>query len=83
MTGETLAAVDCGTNSTRLLVSRGGAIVERLMTITRLGQGVDEHRPAGQMEELLGPVRAHTAPGPAGKDNRVDGHKKQESKARG
>jgi exopolyphosphatase/guanosine-5'-triphosphate,3'-diphosphate pyrophosphatase len=38
---ETLAAVDCGTNSTRLLVSRDGATLERLMTITRLGQDVD------------------------------------------
>src|SRR4051812_40549392 len=40
--GEVLAAVDCGTNSTRLLVSEGGTrTVERLMRITRLGQGVD------------------------------------------
>jgi exopolyphosphatase/guanosine-5'-triphosphate,3'-diphosphate pyrophosphatase len=37
-----LAAVDCGTNSTRMLVSDGGHhTVERLMRITRLGQGVD------------------------------------------
>jgi exopolyphosphatase/guanosine-5'-triphosphate,3'-diphosphate pyrophosphatase len=37
-----VAAIDCGTNSTRLLV-RGpdGAALERLMRITRLGQGVD------------------------------------------
>jgi exopolyphosphatase/guanosine-5'-triphosphate,3'-diphosphate pyrophosphatase len=39
---EVLAAIDCGTNSTRLLVSEGGTrTVERLMRITRLGQGVD------------------------------------------
>jgi exopolyphosphatase/guanosine-5'-triphosphate,3'-diphosphate pyrophosphatase len=38
---STVAAVDCGTNSTRLLVSRDGETVERLMRITRLGQGVD------------------------------------------
>ena len=39
---DVLAAVDCGTNSTRLLVSEGGErTVERLMRITRLGQGVD------------------------------------------
>src|SRR5207237_4945002 len=39
---EMLAAVDCGTNSTRLLVSEDGdRTVERLMRITRLGQGVD------------------------------------------
>ena len=43
-----VAAIDCGTNSTRVLVARaapGGRppyeIVERLMRITRLGQGVD------------------------------------------
>ncbi|MCU1461288.1 MAG: Ppx/GppA phosphatase family [Acidimicrobiales bacterium] len=38
----TVAAIDCGTNSTRLLVAddRGRAL-ERLMRITRLGQGVD------------------------------------------
>ncbi|MCU1451657.1 MAG: Exopolyphosphatase [Acidimicrobiales bacterium] len=39
---EVLAAIDCGTNSTRLLVSAGGErTLERLMRITRLGQGVD------------------------------------------
>ncbi len=37
-----VAAVDCGTNSTRLLVADGsGRQLERLMTITRLGQDVD------------------------------------------
>lgn len=37
-----VAAVDCGTNSTRLLVADSdGRQLERLMTITRLGQGVD------------------------------------------
>ncbi len=37
-----VAAVDCGTNSTRLLVATtAGRTVERRMTITRLGQGVD------------------------------------------
>ena len=45
MTGPVVAAVDCGTNSTRLLVARrgeGGELetIERLMTITRLGAGV-------------------------------------------
>src|SRR5436305_4336219 len=39
---DVVAAIDCGTNSTRLLVSEGGTrTVERLMRITRLGQGVD------------------------------------------
>lgn len=35
------AAIDCGTNSTRLLVHDGRQSIERLMRITRLGQGVD------------------------------------------
>jgi exopolyphosphatase/guanosine-5'-triphosphate,3'-diphosphate pyrophosphatase len=39
------AAIDCGTNSTRLLVARPGQpALERLMRITRLGQGVDRDR---------------------------------------
>ena len=41
-TDGALAAIDCGTNSTRLLVAYSdGRTVERLMRITRLGQGVD------------------------------------------
>ncbi len=40
-----VAAVDCGTNSTRLLVAGpDGAPIERLMRITRLGEGVDVNR---------------------------------------
>ena len=38
---DLVAAVDCGTNSTRLLVGDGTTTVERLMRITRLGEGVD------------------------------------------
>lgn len=39
------AAIDCGTNSTRLLVARPrGEMLERLQRITRLGQGVDQTR---------------------------------------
>jgi exopolyphosphatase/guanosine-5'-triphosphate,3'-diphosphate pyrophosphatase len=39
-----VAAVDCGTNSTRLLVAAaGGATLARLMRITRLGQDVDRN----------------------------------------
>lgn len=39
------AAIDCGTNSTRLLVAEpGGPTFERLNRITRLGQGVDRTR---------------------------------------
>lgn len=38
----TVAAIDCGTNSVRLLVrSPDGTSLERLMRITRLGRGVD------------------------------------------
>jgi exopolyphosphatase/guanosine-5'-triphosphate,3'-diphosphate pyrophosphatase len=42
-----VAAIDCGTNSTRLLIAeapgtgRGFTILDRRMRITRLGQGVD------------------------------------------
>ena len=40
-----VAAIDCGTNSTRLLVAdEEGRILDRLMRITRLGQGVDRSR---------------------------------------
>lgn len=42
MSPERRAAVDVGTNSTRLLVVHGGETVTREMTITRLGAGVDE-----------------------------------------
>jgi len=40
MTGP-VAAIDCGTNSVRLLVTDGERQFDRLMRITRLGQGVD------------------------------------------
>lgn len=40
-----MAAVDCGTNSTRLLIAGDdGATLSRLMRITRLGAGVDGRR---------------------------------------
>jgi len=43
-----VAAIDCGTNSTRLLVSRGGKeALAREMTITRMGHGVDR---TGQLD---------------------------------
>ncbi len=45
MSRPAVAAIDCGTNSTRLLVSDSdGRPLERRMTITRLGQGVDASR---------------------------------------
>ncbi len=37
-----VAAIDCGTNSTRLLISENGKTLDRRMVITRLGQGVDK-----------------------------------------
>ncbi len=44
-----VAAIDCGTNSTRLLVvDAGGRTLERLMRITRLGQHVDRD---GRLDE--------------------------------
>jgi exopolyphosphatase/guanosine-5'-triphosphate,3'-diphosphate pyrophosphatase len=43
--GAAVAAIDCGTNSTRLLVAGpAGETRERRMQITRLGQGVDHTR---------------------------------------
>ena len=40
-----VAAIDCGTNSTRLLIAGpDGAALDRRMHITRLGQGVDRTR---------------------------------------
>ena len=44
--GERVAAIDCGTNSTRLLVGEAGpdgrlVTLDRRMRITRLGRGVD------------------------------------------
>ncbi len=40
MTGP-VAAIDCGTNSTRLLITDGQTVIERRMRITRLGADVD------------------------------------------
>lgn len=41
MSSPLYAAIDCGTNSTRLLISDGSATLERLMVVTRLGRAVD------------------------------------------
>ncbi|CAN5476754.1 Ppx/GppA phosphatase family protein [soil metagenome] len=65
---RTIAAVDCGTNSTRLLFARPGPgsrldEVDRRMTITRLGAGVDTRRsldPAA-VERTLGVLREYRA----------------------
>lgn len=39
--GEAVAAIDCGTNSIRLLITGDGGIVEQELRIVRLGAGVD------------------------------------------
>ena len=58
-----VAAIDCGTNSTRLLVvDPDGRPLERLMRITRLGQGVDAGRrlqpeAIGRVMAVLGEFR--------------------------
>lgn len=39
---KVFAAIDCGTNSTRLLVSRDGEHLHRRAVVTRLGRGVDD-----------------------------------------
>jgi exopolyphosphatase/guanosine-5'-triphosphate,3'-diphosphate pyrophosphatase len=57
-----LAAVDCGTNSTRLLVvDSAGDVRAREMTITRLGEGVDAtHRLLPEaMERTFAALRAY------------------------
>ncbi len=41
MDNESVAAIDCGTNSIRLLITASGQDVVRRMRIVRLGQGVD------------------------------------------
>ena len=38
---NTVAAIDCGTNSIRLLISCGGTEIIREMEIVKLGEGVD------------------------------------------
>ena len=62
MAGALLAAIDCGTNSTRLLVSDGGVRPRaRLMEITRLGKGVDATgslEPAA-IERTMAPMRRY------------------------
>jgi len=56
-----VAAIDCGTNSTRLLIHDGSRPRERLMTITRLGEGVDGsgHLAAAAIERTLTTLRRY------------------------
>ena len=58
---EIYAAIDCGTNSTRLLVHDGTQPLERLMRITRLGEGVNETRTltAGAIERTSAVLREY------------------------
>ena len=58
---EIYAAIDCGTNSTRLLVQDGTQPLERLMRITRLGEGVNETRTltAGAIERTSAVLREY------------------------
>ena len=42
MNGPNYAAIDCGTNSTRLLIGNKFETLDRQMKITQLGQGLDE-----------------------------------------
>jgi exopolyphosphatase/guanosine-5'-triphosphate,3'-diphosphate pyrophosphatase len=61
---QPVAAIDCGTNSTRLLVAGpGGETLVRLMQITRLGRGVDRTRRLAPdaIERTLSVLRAFRA----------------------
>lgn len=55
MKSGVFAAIDCGTNSTRLLISDGERTFDRLMRITRLGTGVDRtgRLDSGAMQRTL------------------------------
>lgn len=61
-----IAAVDCGTNSTRLLITAGAggadsADIDRRQTVTRLGRGVDAsgRLDSAAVEETLACLRAY------------------------
>jgi len=58
-----VASIDCGTNSTRLLVLRNGETVDRRMVITRLGAGVDRtgELDADAMDRTLAVLRDYRA----------------------
>jgi exopolyphosphatase / guanosine-5'-triphosphate,3'-diphosphate pyrophosphatase len=62
--GGAVAAVDCGTNSTRLLVAGpDGRTIDRQMHVTRLGEGVDTARKlsADAIERTLSVLRDYRA----------------------
>ena len=59
-----VAAVDCGTNSTRLIVmAPDGTVLDRQMRITRLGEGVDAARALAPnaIERTLAVLREYRA----------------------
>lgn len=60
---STVASIDCGTNSTRLLVVRDGETIDRRAVVTRLGQGVDATGAldAAAVERTLVVLRDHRA----------------------
>lgn len=61
MTSGPVAAIDCGTNSTRLLISDGTTTHQRLMRITRLGEGVGESGvlSAGGIDRTVGVLQEY------------------------
>lgn len=62
--GDAIAAFDCGSNSTRLLVADGeGMALVRSMNITRLSQGVDASKTLSgdAMERTLAVLRTYRA----------------------
>lgn len=63
MTTPLYAAIDCGTNSTRVLVSDGSVTVAREMRITRLGKDVDATRrlDPDAVRRTLGVLREYAA----------------------
>ena len=58
---EVVAAVDCGTNSTRLLIGDGERTLDRRMRITRMGEGVDStgRLDPGAVERVLVVLREY------------------------
>ena len=58
---EVVAAVDCGTNSTRLLIGDGEQTLDRRMHITRMGEGVDStgRLDPGAVERVLVVLREY------------------------
>lgn len=60
---STVAVIDVGTNSTNLLVTDGTRDLERIVAVTRLGEGLHSsgELSAGAMARTLGTIVAHAA----------------------